>query len=93
MSEGRPNQRGLQLDAQAALEHLLGRDDVPRSSIVVFGRSLGGAVAIHLAAENQDKVTPDVIYEVQDEVCLFHDDHVVLAACQFVGCAIPGKSR
>ncbi|WIA21964.1 hypothetical protein OEZ85_004325 [Tetradesmus obliquus] len=56
MSEGRPNQRGLQLDAQAALEHLLGRDDVPRSSIVVFGRSLGGAVAIHLAAENQDKI-------------------------------------
>lgn len=56
MSEGRPNQRGLQLDAQAALDHLLGRDDVSSSSIVVYGRSLGGAVAIHLAAENQDKV-------------------------------------
>jgi fermentation-respiration switch protein FrsA (DUF1100 family) len=56
MSEGRPNQRGLQLDAQAALDHLLARDDVSSSSIVVFGRSLGGAVAIHLAAENQDKV-------------------------------------
>jgi fermentation-respiration switch protein FrsA (DUF1100 family) len=56
MSEGRPNQRGLQLDAQASLDHLLGRDDVSSSSIVVFGRSLGGAVAIHLAAENQEKV-------------------------------------
>jgi dienelactone hydrolase len=56
MSEGKPNQRGLQLDAQAALEHLLTREDVSSSSIVVFGRSLGGAVAIHLAAENQDKV-------------------------------------
>lgn len=56
MSEGKPNQRGLQLDAQAALDHLLSRDDVDGNKVVVFGRSLGGAVAIHLAAENQDKV-------------------------------------
>jgi pimeloyl-ACP methyl ester carboxylesterase len=35
----------------------LSRDDVSSSSsIVVFGRSLGAAVAIHLAAENQEKV-------------------------------------
>lgn len=56
MSEGKPNQRGLQLDAQAFLDYLVGRDDLDTKQIVVFGRSLGGAVAIHLAAQNQDKV-------------------------------------
>jgi len=55
-SEGKPNQRGLQLDAQAALDHLLSRDDINTEAVVVFGRSLGGAVALHLAADNQDKV-------------------------------------
>jgi len=29
-----------------------------RDNIAVFGRSLGGAVAIHLAARNSDKVRP-----------------------------------
>lgn len=55
-SEGKPNQRGLQLDAQAALEHLVSRPDVNSRAIVAFGRSLGGAVAVHLAADNQDKI-------------------------------------
>lgn len=55
-SEGKPNQRGLQLDAQAALDHLLSRDDINGDYIITFGRSLGGAVAVHLAADNQDKV-------------------------------------
>jgi pimeloyl-ACP methyl ester carboxylesterase len=31
---------------------------VATGRIVLFGRSLGGAVAIHLAAENQGKVRP-----------------------------------
>eukprot|EP00879_Flechtneria_rotunda_P031619 GHRR01034557.1.p1 GENE.GHRR01034557.1~~GHRR01034557.1.p1 ORF type:complete len:203 (+),score=67.20 GHRR01034557.1:466-1074(+) len=61
MSEGKPNQHGLQLDAQAALSHLLARDDINRQHIVVFGRSLGGAVAIHLAAQNQDKIKALVV--------------------------------
>lgn len=55
-SQGSPNQRGLQLDAQAALEHLLSRDDINTDAIVVYGRSLGGAVAMHLAADHEDKV-------------------------------------
>eukprot|EP00878_Enallax_costatus_P034538 GHUV01038300.1.p1 GENE.GHUV01038300.1~~GHUV01038300.1.p1 ORF type:complete len:276 (+),score=63.48 GHUV01038300.1:938-1765(+) len=61
MSEGKPNQRGLQLDAQASLDYLLGREDLNTQQIVVFGRSLGGAVAIHLAAGNQDKIKALVI--------------------------------
>lgn len=56
LSKGQPNERGLKLDAQAALDHILARTDFKQPRVLVFGRSLGGAVAIHLAANNQDKV-------------------------------------
>ncbi len=49
---------GAPLVVQAALDHVLQRTDVDASHVFIFGRSLGGAVAIHLAAENQDKVRP-----------------------------------
>merc|ERR1712086_674059 len=45
-SEGKPSEHGLKLDAEATLEHVLGRDDVNSDRVFVFGRSLGGAVAI-----------------------------------------------
>ena len=41
---------GLYLDAQAGLQFLCTRRDIDHRKIIVFGRSLGGAVAIHLAA-------------------------------------------
>lgn len=52
-SEGTPSEAGLCLDAQAALQHLHERPDIDHSKIIVFGRSLGGAVAIDLAYHNQ----------------------------------------
>jgi hypothetical protein len=48
-SEGRPTEAGVLLDARAALEHLTEVRGVPENRIVVFGRSLGGAVAVDLA--------------------------------------------
>ena len=48
-SEGSPSEEGLYMDAQAALDFLLTRQDIATDKIVVFGRSLGGAVAIDLA--------------------------------------------
>lgn len=60
-SEGQPSQRGISLDAQAALDHLLGRPDIDRSRIVVFGRSLGGAVAADLVYRNPGKVAALVL--------------------------------
>lgn len=55
-SKGQPNEKGIQRDAQAALDYVMGHPDLDAKRIVVFGRSLGGAVAIHLTATNQDAV-------------------------------------
>lgn len=43
---------------QAALDHLSQRTDIDTSRIVVFGRSLGGAVGAVLTKNNPDKVSP-----------------------------------
>ncbi|KAJ8750775.1 hypothetical protein K2173_015956 [Erythroxylum novogranatense] len=55
-SDGYPSQHGITRDAQAALDHLHQRNDIDTSRIVVFGRSLGGAVGALLAENNPDKV-------------------------------------
>ena len=50
-SSGSPSERGLRCDALLALRHVAARPDVDRSKIIVFGRSIGGAVALHAASE------------------------------------------
>jgi uncharacterized protein len=52
-SEGRPSEEGMYRDAVAAWRHLRESRDVPAQEIVVFGRSLGAAVAADLAARKQ----------------------------------------
>lgn len=41
LSEGAPNERGLYIDAQSAIDYIMQRTDVDRTKIIVFGRSLG----------------------------------------------------
>ena len=60
-SEGAPSEAGIQRDAIAAIDHLSKRTDVDTSRIVLCGRSLGGAVALHLAAAAEDKVRALII--------------------------------
>lgn len=48
-SEGRPSEEGLALDARAGYEFLRAKDGEV-GGIVIFGRSMGGAVAAGLAA-------------------------------------------
>lgn len=55
-SDGYPSQQGITRDAQAALDHLSQRTDIDTSQIVVFGRSLGGAVGVVVTKNNPDKV-------------------------------------
>ena len=47
-SEGRPTIIGTEIDALTAWEWLTEDRKIPASSIVVFGRSLGGAIAMEL---------------------------------------------
>lgn len=50
LSQGRPSEHGLSMDARTAIDYLTARRDVNHRQIIVFGRSLGGAVAIDLVA-------------------------------------------
>ena len=51
-SEGTPSLAGAQLDIDAAMRSLLAHKGVDPDRIVIFGQSLGGALAIHYAAHS-----------------------------------------
>ena len=50
-SEGSPSEDGLYEDARSAWRYLIDRRGFKREQIVLFGRSIGGVVAIKLAVE------------------------------------------
>ncbi len=52
-SEGKPNEAGLYLDAQAAYEYLVKDRAVPPGRVVAIGHSLGTAVAADLASNHR----------------------------------------
>lgn len=54
---------GLYLDGEAALSYLHTRADIDQSRIILFGRSLGGAIVIHIASQrhNQDRIAGLII--------------------------------
>jgi hypothetical protein len=53
-SEGRPHEEGLYLDGRAALDRLMG-EGFTEGEIVVFGKSLGGAVACEICHDRSVK--------------------------------------
>jgi len=53
LSTGSPDEKGLMIDAQTALDYLTNRHETRNNQIVVYGQSLGGAVSIQLVAKNQ----------------------------------------
>ncbi len=50
-SEGRPDEAGVLADGEAAQRWLAERTGQSTNNIVLYGRSLGGAVAVHVAAK------------------------------------------
>lgn len=57
-SGGRPSEQGIYQDARAAWRYLLTRPDVDPQRIILYGRSLGTAVAVELAAAPTDGPPP-----------------------------------
>jgi uncharacterized protein len=51
-SEGSPSESGVLADARAARAWLAERTRIPEGQVVLMGRSLGGAVAVDLAAKD-----------------------------------------
>lgn len=51
-SAGTPSLAGMQLDIDAAMRHLLAHNGVDPNRIIVFGQSLGGALAIYYTAHS-----------------------------------------
>lgn len=49
-SEGIPSEKGLYQSANAAWQHLISDKKINPEKIIIFGRSLGGAVAVDLAS-------------------------------------------
>jgi uncharacterized protein len=48
-SEGTASEKGTYLDGEAAINYLLGRDEAAARRLILFGRSLGAAVAAEMA--------------------------------------------
>lgn len=53
LSTGDPDEAGIKIDAQTALDYVRQHNDTQGNDIVVYGQSLGGAVAADLVAKNQ----------------------------------------
>ena len=53
LSTGSPDEHGLNIDAQTSLDYIRQRPETRDNKILVYGQSLGGAVAINLVAKNE----------------------------------------
>lgn len=67
-SSGRPSEKGLYKDGQAAYDYLVNEKGYSAERIISYGESLGGAIAINLAAEDKVKalITESAFTSVKD---------------------------
>jgi fermentation-respiration switch protein FrsA (DUF1100 family) len=55
-SQGWPSEKGMYLDAKGSYEYLVNRDDVNAERVIIYGKSIGGVVAVDLAAGTNPKL-------------------------------------
>lgn len=55
-STGSPNERGIKIDTQTALDYIRAHPSLSSTILVAYGQSIGGAVAVDLAARNPASV-------------------------------------
>ncbi|KAH9987854.1 Alpha/Beta hydrolase protein [Russula vinacea] len=60
-SEGTPSEKGLQVDAQTVLDYVHAHPQLAKTPVILYGQSIGGAVAIDLAYRNPKAITALVI--------------------------------
>lgn len=60
-SSGSTSEKGTYLDAQAAWDYLVGERGIAAQGIVIFGRSLGGAVGAWLGSRNHGNDRPAAV--------------------------------
>ncbi|KAF3916503.1 hypothetical protein ABW20_dc0101123 [Dactylellina cionopaga] len=56
LSTGKPDEKGLKIDAEAALEWIFKHEDTKDTKVIIYGQSLGGAIGIQMAAKYQDQL-------------------------------------
>jgi pimeloyl-ACP methyl ester carboxylesterase len=56
LSEGKPNEKGIRMDAQTALDYIRSHPVLEKTKVVLYGQSIGGAVAVDLASNNPDRI-------------------------------------
>jgi len=67
-SQGSPSEKGLYKDGEAAYEYLIKQRSIPPNNIILYGESLGGAIAIDLAKDNKVKalITENLFSSIKD---------------------------
>ncbi len=55
LSQGKPTEQGTYFDVEAAWRYLVEDRGISPDQIIIFGRSLGGAIAAHLAQTNSPR--------------------------------------
>ncbi|OEH79244.1 phospholipase carboxylesterase domain-containing protein [Cyclospora cayetanensis] len=88
-SEGSPTEEGVYTDAEAALDFILEETTVNRKDIFVFGRSIGGAVAIELARRRGDEEATSLA----DKAGPFHSCIFVSSYVEYVFVAVTLQLR
>ncbi|NLF07507.1 MAG: alpha/beta hydrolase, partial [Pirellulaceae bacterium] len=72
-SEGKPSGPGVLADARAARAWLAEREQIPESVIVLLGESIGGAVAVDLAARDGARgLVLESTFDALPEVAAYH---------------------
>ncbi|ORY45610.1 alpha/beta-hydrolase [Rhizoclosmatium globosum] len=60
-SDGVATENGIKIDSQAALDWIANHEELGKTKIVLYGQSIGGAVALDLASRNPDRITAVII--------------------------------
>ena len=67
LSTGSPDENGINIDAQTALDHVRNHGEMSKTKIIIYGQSLGGAVSIRLLAKNFEKTANDGASEEKNQ--------------------------